>query len=221
MLVRVAEVVIGVVGGSGGMGASTFAGVLARAAAPAVLVDLDEVGGGIDVLLGIESERGARWSGVRLDGGRLDPALLAEGLPRWHGVAVLAADVAPPDAAAVLEVVDAAAHLGAVVIDLPRAASDLRDAVVARCALCVLVVGADVRAVAAARAVVRSLPDGALGAVVRRGELPVDEAVDVLGVPLLGVLPPVDRQTPVDRLPRVASRVALGLLDGLVDGVVA
>ena len=68
--------VIGVVGGCGGAGASTFACVLAATAAtgwPAVLVDLDPVAGGIDVLLGIEAVPGARWSGLRLGGGRLDP----------------------------------------------------------------------------------------------------------------------------------------------------
>lgn len=218
------DVVIGVLGGSGGIGASSFAAALARAAAPAVLVDVDAVGGGIDVLLGIEAERGARWSGVRLSGGRLDPALLADGLPRWHDVAVLAADVPPPDAAAVLEVIDAAAQLGPVLIDVPRALSPLRDAVVARCLLCVVVAGADVRALAAARAVVRSLPDvavgalGAVGAVVRRGQVPVEDAVAVLGVPLLGVLPAVDR--PAER---AVARLARGLLDGVLapaDGVV-
>ena len=31
-------------------------------------------GGGIDVVLGIESVPGARWSGLRVDGGHLDPA---------------------------------------------------------------------------------------------------------------------------------------------------
>jgi len=69
--------VLGVVGGSGGVGASTFAAVLAAVTGRAMLVDLDVVGGGIDVLLGIEDVAGARWSGLRVGGGRLDPALLA------------------------------------------------------------------------------------------------------------------------------------------------
>ena len=63
--------VLAVVGGSGGVGASTFAAALATAAAPATLIDLDPVSGGIDVLLGIEDVPGARWSGLRLEGGRL------------------------------------------------------------------------------------------------------------------------------------------------------
>ena len=51
--------VIGVVGGSGGVGASTFAAVLAAAAgsAQSVLVDLDVCGGGVDVAARIEARR--------------------------------------------------------------------------------------------------------------------------------------------------------------------
>src|SRR3954469_13289994 len=110
-----ASIVVGVTGGSGGVGASTFAAVLAMVARPAVLVDLDPVGGGADVLLGIEAHPGARWSGVRLDGGRLEPTLLADGLPRWRDVAVLAADSGEPSPGAALQVVDAARRLGTVV----------------------------------------------------------------------------------------------------------
>src|SRR5579875_2141374 len=87
--------VVAVLGGSGGVGASTFAAALATAAGRAVLVDCDPLGGGIDVLLGVEAVPGARWSGLRVNGGRLDPHALDEGLPRWRDVRVLAAD-APP-----------------------------------------------------------------------------------------------------------------------------
>jgi hypothetical protein len=202
--------VIGVIGGSGGVGASTFASVVASVASGAVLVDLDPVGGGIDVLLGIDDVAGARWSGLRVGGGHLDPRLLADGLPRWRDVAVLAADE-PPAVPAVAQVLAAAAHLGTVVVDLPRAPSELREAGLAGCDLCVLVASAtDVRSVVAAATVRRSLPDVPVGLVLRRGGLSVDEAVPLLGAPLLGVLPEVDRATS-----RAAARVASGLLDGL------
>jgi hypothetical protein len=77
--------VVGVVGGSGGVGASTFAAVLALGAAratrgPAVLIDLDPIGGGIDVLLGVQSIPGLRWSGVSGAGS----PLLAESLGFQH-----------------------------------------------------------------------------------------------------------------------------------------
>lgn len=210
------DVVVGVVGGSGGVGASTFASLIASVALPSVLVDVDPAGGGVDVLLGIEAVPGARWSGLRLEGGRLDPALLADGLPRWRDVAVLAADGDVPTAAGALEVVDAATRLGAVVLDLPRSPSPVRDALLRRCVLCVVVAVAEVRDVAAARAVVRLAPDAPFGVVVRRGSLPVDDVARLLGAPLLGVLPALERDAPrSSRVPRAAIRVAAGVLDGL------
>jgi anion-transporting ArsA/GET3 family ATPase len=85
--------VLGVIGGSGGVGASTFSAALAERAAQeyghAALVDLDPGRGGVDVLLGIEAVPGARWSGLQLDGGQLDPQALLQGLPSWREVAVL------------------------------------------------------------------------------------------------------------------------------------
>jgi cellulose biosynthesis protein BcsQ len=202
--------VIGVIGGSGGVGASTFAAAVTSVAERGVLVDLDPVGGGIDVLLGIDDVPGARWSGLRVEGGYLDPALLADGLPRWRGVPVLAADQAP-EAGAVAQVV-AAAALGTVVLDLPRAPSPLRSSGLEACSLCVVVAAAtDVRTLVAAGAVLRSLRDVPVGVVLRRGTFAVDEAIDLLGAPLLGVLGPIDR--PCER---ATLRVAAGVVDGLV-----
>ncbi|MGI8762274.1 MAG: pilus assembly protein FlpE [Jatrophihabitantaceae bacterium] len=210
--------VIGVLGGSGGVGASSFAAVLAAVATRSVLVDLDPVGGGVDVALGIEDVPGARWSGLRLDGGRLDPVLLAEGLPRWGRVPVLAADVAPPAPAAIEQVLDAAAELGTAVLDLPRAPCASREGAARRCTLVVAVVAARVRDLAAARAVLASLPPGVpVGAVVRRGAFAPDESAALAGAPLLGVLPALTRARELDarRLPRAPVRVATGILDGL------
>ena len=198
------------IGGSGAVGASTFAAVLTSVAESGVLIDLDPVGGGIDVLLGIDDVPGARWSGLRVGGGYLDPAALATGLPRWRTVAVLAADE-PPDAESVAQVAASADELGPVVFDLPRAPSPLREAGLACCALCVVVAAAtDVRTLVAARAVLRSLPDVPTGVVLRRGGFGVGEAVELLGAPLLGVLPPVDRPSE-----RAALRIAAGLVDGV------
>jgi secretion/DNA translocation related CpaE-like protein len=212
-LERMLDAVIGVLGGSGGVGSSTFAAALADAAGQATLVDLDPVGGGVDVLLGIEDLPGARWSALHLDGGYLDPAQLAGRLPRRRGVAVLAADVAPPGPGAVEQVVAAAAESGPVVLDLPRAPSPVRDAGLEACTLCVVVAAAEVRALVAAGAVLRSLPDVPTGVVLRRGGLATVEAMPLLGVPLLGVLPPADR---AGGAPRAAARIASGVLDGLV-----
>lgn len=211
--------VLGVVGGSGGVGASSFAAVLAVVAGESVLVDLDVAGGGIDVVLGVEAAAGARWSGLRLAGGRLDPGLLLDGLPRAGPCAVLAADAATLDAEAVLQVLDAARSAASVVVlDLPRAQCPERAAAVLHCDLVVVVARADVAGLVAAHAMVSALPQIPLGVVVRRAEIDAREAADLVGVPLLGVLPPLGSgRVVIDprRPPRQLSRVAAGVLSGL------
>jgi hypothetical protein len=213
--------VLGVVGGSGGVGASTFAAVLA-AVAGAVLVDLDAVGGGIDVLLGIEDVPGARWSGLRVGGGRIDPALLADGLPRWGRVPVLAADAAPISVDAVAPVIEAGAALGPVVVDLGRGPSAQREVAVAGCVLVVLLALAEVRGLIAARALAGSLPESKTGLVLRRGSVRPQEAAALTGARLLGAVPslPAARDGVIDarRPPRPWARTAAGVLDGVASG---
>jgi hypothetical protein len=210
--------IIGVVGGSGGVGASTFAAVLAVVAGRSVLV-----GGGIDVALGLERVEGARWSGLRVAGGYLEPRLLAEGLPRAGPCAVLAADTAEIDSDAVEQVLDAAATLGPVVIDLPRASCAERAAALLGCDLVVVLARADVGGLVAAHAMVGALPELPIGVVVRRGEVQPHEAAEMVGAPLLGVLPALgsgrlgfDATHP----PRPAARVAAGVLAGLAGSAV-
>jgi secretion/DNA translocation related CpaE-like protein len=210
---------VGVVGGNGGAGASTFAAVLAGTAPAGVLVDLDGVGGGIDVLLGIEHVPGARWSQLRLEGGHLDPGLLESGLPRWGSVPVLAADCGLPEPGAVEQVLKAAAVLGSVIVDLPRLPCPAREAALARCDLIVVVCAATVHGVAAGRAVVDTLTGAPVGLVVWRGLIRPREVGGLLGAPVLGVVPgrpaPPDRALDPNRLPPRLARVAAGVLDGL------
>lgn len=197
---------IGVVGGSGGVGASTFAAVVATVTG-AMLVDLDASGGGIDVLLGVEAAPGARWSGLRVAGGRLDPAALADGLPRAGPCPVLAADAAPSPGAA-RQVIATAAAAGPVVLDLPRGAGLLCAAGVGCCDLLVVVARGDVCGVVAARAVAAGL-SAPTGVVVRRGAVAASEAAALVGVPLLGVVP--DRCFDPLRAPRAVRKVAGGV----------
>jgi secretion/DNA translocation related CpaE-like protein len=190
------ETRIGVLAGCGGAGASVFAAVLAACAAAgdgwACLIDCDPLGGGIDVLLGCERTAGSRWSQVRLRGGDLDPAVLRNCLPQWQGVSVLAVD--EPGAlqpAAVLQLVDAAALAGPVVLDLARWPSPVRTAALSRCDLTILVTPAEVRGVTAAAAIAADL-DPAVTSVVVRGasrSLSADRIGTVLGLPVLGGLP--------------------------------
>jgi MinD-like ATPase involved in chromosome partitioning or flagellar assembly len=210
--------VVGVVGGSGGVGTSTFAAVLAAVAGPSLLVDLDVSGGGVDVLLGIEGRPGVRWSGLRVAGGRLDPLELTERLPHWGPVSVLAADSCDVDAAAVLQVLVAARTGGPVVLDLPRGNCPERAAALLSCDLVVVLARADVSGLVAAHAVTAALPEVPVGVVARRGSVAAAEAAALVGRPLLGELPALSGTAPdlrPDRPPRAAARVATGVLAGL------
>ena len=112
-------------GAVGGVGASTLAALLAASMAGrpggTVLVDADQGHGGIEVLLGIEGQRGARWpdlAGVRA---AIDPGDLTGVLPLWRGVEVLSADRRPAvDPAAIRAMLDSlVAARAVVVVDLP------------------------------------------------------------------------------------------------------
>lgn len=122
-----------------------------------LLVDCDPLGGGIDLLVGAEELEGLRWPGLALGGGgggRVAAASLHEALPSPdEALTVLSCDrsgVGPePDAA--VAVVEAGRRAGeTVVCDLPRHLTDAALAVAEACDLVVLVVPAEVRAVAAA-----------------------------------------------------------------------
>lgn len=92
---------IGVVGASGGLGASTLTAGLARRALAvvdgcdeALAVDLD-VRGGLDTTCALEHASGSRWSDLAADGwsdGRPGGPRRLTDLPREDGVAVLASD---------------------------------------------------------------------------------------------------------------------------------
>jgi secretion/DNA translocation related CpaE-like protein len=171
--------VVGVLGGSGGAGASVLAAALAISAARAgrdpVLVDADPRSGGLDLVLGAEDEVGARWCDLAAVTGLLASDALRAALPSAHGVALLSVDRESEDplpADALPVVVDSAiAAYGVVVLDLPRAGADVLEALVPRCDVVLLVVTGDVRGasaalraagvlrrVAGARLVVRRMP---------------------------------------------------------------
>ena len=79
--------VVGVLGGCGGAGASLFAvrprgrRCGRRAGAP-LLVDLDPLGGGLDLALGLDDVPGLRWPDLAAARGRLPASSLHESLPR-------------------------------------------------------------------------------------------------------------------------------------------
>ena len=196
--------VIVVAGAVGGAGCSTLAAALALAAqrsddsgdGRAVLVDLDPVGGGIDLLVAAEDAAGVRWSELAGIAGPVDERALSGALPSADGLALLSwspeSDLEPTPAA-VAHVLDAlVSRRGVVVVDGGRL-SDSRAAIaVLRCTLLVVVVPLRVRAVAAARSLLRRLPDHVTPTLVVRepapGGLCADDVSAALGLPVCGVL---------------------------------
>ena len=88
--------IIGVAGASGGVGASVFTVALGyracRRGVTTVCVDARPLGGGLDVVLGVDHERGVRWPALQRAAGRLDGAALLTELPTVDGLAILSHD---------------------------------------------------------------------------------------------------------------------------------
>jgi secretion/DNA translocation related CpaE-like protein len=161
--------VIGVLGGCGGAGVSTFAASLALTASattPAILIDGDPLGGGLDVLLGVEAAPGLRWPDLIGTRGRLDPDSFAGGLCKVGATAVLSWGRGVPsagEAAAIDAVVDAAKQsFATVVLDLPRSWGAVADRLLDAADEIALLVPAAVRPVAAAASLLGALGNRAL-----------------------------------------------------------
>ncbi|MGW5851940.1 septum site-determining protein Ssd [Streptomyces sp. NPDC055254] len=193
---------VGVIGGSGGAGASTLACALAVRAARGgertILIDGDPLGGGMDVLLGGEGAEGLRWPDFAGSRGRVGAGALEESLPELHALRVLSWDrgdrvVVPP--AAMRSVVAAARRRGGVVVvDLPRRVDEAVAEVLAQLDLVLLVVPGELRAVAAAGRVAAGVRMVArdVRVVVRgrcTGGLDAEAVAGLLGAPLAGEVP--------------------------------
>jgi secretion/DNA translocation related CpaE-like protein len=187
---------VGVIAGSGGAGATTFACALAQTAArkaPAVLLDLDPLGPGVDRVVGVDSTPGVRWNALADSRGRLASRSLRSALPAADGLAVLTwavESLVPLDITLVREVLSAAQRgHDLVIVDLPRSVDGIGAEVVTRCDLVVLVGDPTVLGVASAGRVAASLRplNECVGLVVRDGGsgVPPHDVATALGLPLL------------------------------------
>lgn len=191
-------VTIGVLGGSGGAGATVFASALAVTLGRSwrtLLVDADPLGAGIDRVLGMESLDGIRWDALNNTTGRLSARSLRDALPHRGGVSVLtwAGDrPAGLQAFAVREVLSAGQRgHDAIVLDLPRHPDQVVEEVLSRCDHLVLVCGVTVPAVtSASRVAARLAAVSATGHLVVRGSAGVDpaEIARVLRLPLVAAM---------------------------------
>lgn len=196
-------VVVAVMGGRGGAGATSLACALAVTAARrgrrTMLVDGDPLGGGLDLALGGEDVAGFRWPDLQTTEGRVSGEALSRALPEVDGLLVLSAsrsETGDVPAAAMQSVLDAAARAcDLVVVDLPRHLGPATRTALEASALTLLIVPAEVRATAAAARMLEVVHDCAPDVrLVVRGPapsgLPADVIADSLGLPLAGELRP-------------------------------
>lgn len=170
--------VIGVIGGSGGAGATTLACALGQWAArsgPSVVIDCDPQGPGLDRILGVERQDGFRWDALCQTTGRLSARALREALPRRGDLGVLSwyvdGRVQTLQAFAVREALSAARRgHRVVVVDLPRSTDPLIDEVASRCDELLVATSASVVGVAGAARMRARFSDHASPGVVLRGE---------------------------------------------------
>ncbi len=209
--------VIGVVGATGGLGASSLAAALAvrasRNGLASLLIDARPHGGGLDVCLGLDSEPGLRWPDLTSVRGEIDARAVLEDVPSVGKCRVLSWDRVPSRALAdhglaIASALTKAANLS--VIDLPGVESDGVATWWGLCDDIVLVCGCGVRQVAAAAVVLerlemvsgreqthplRSSPQvlgkPRLRGVLREsaGKIDRDRVAAILGLPILGAMP--------------------------------
>lgn len=181
--------IVCVVGGRGGAGASTTAAALALTAMHMgrnpFLIDGDPLGGGIDLVVGGEDADGLRWPDFARTRGRVNGTALRAALPRIDQLTLLSWDRGdeldiPVDAMrAVLSAASRTSDL--VVVDLPRRVDEATAEALARSRVTLLVVPAEVRAVAAAARVAYGIRHHAADIrVLVRGPSPTGLTADVV-----------------------------------------
>ncbi len=220
--------VLAVVPGHGGAGASVLSAALGLVAAGrgmrCLLVDADPLGGGADLLVSADSTPGARWLEVASMAPQLRPDDLLSILPQAGGLSVLSHQRPPasplhqPDEDEVIAKARAAFDL--VVVDCPGAPR--YPEWVSRADAAVLVCGADVRATAAANGPASWLRDRAIprDLVVRtqgRVGLRPRDIGDILGIPLTAQLRSQREVTVAIEDGRLAEVVRTGSMAGVVE----
>lgn len=182
--------VLGVVGGAGGAGTSTLAcalGQVAGLSGPALVLDTDPLGSGLDRLLGLDEVAGVRWDDLAASAGRLGSRSLREAVPRQDGVGVLtwaSGPAALPSVSTTRDVLSAGRRgHDLVVLDLGRPTGALFAELVARCDLVLVVTPSTVSGVVSTMRVISPLTDAShLRLALRRGSVSAAELEATTGV---------------------------------------
>lgn len=198
---------VALIGAHGGAGTSVLAAAVALVAAgqgdQVLLLDIDELAGGLDLILGLEDAPGLRWQDLALEGGAVGATALHHALPKTaDGISLLTGhrdDPRPIPTEAVLATIDAGRGNGdLVVVDLPRADTDAVRGALESVELTALITAPTVAGCAAARQVAGRLLSGApdVGLVVRGpspGGLRPAQIAAAVGLPLLASFRPDPR----------------------------
>lgn len=201
--------VLAVLGARGGAGASVFTvavGLTAlNAGHNALIIDCDPRGGGLDLVMGVETEAGCRWPDIELSAGRIAVSALHNSLlTRRRGEARLtllsgARKGESPAPDAVAAVIEAGRRAGEVVIcDVPRQLEPTAWSVIDRADLTVIVTPAELRAAMTARQLATELTARGVKAqlllrVPSPGALLPSEVAAAAGIPLLATMHPEPR----------------------------
>ncbi|MET1021147.1 MAG: septum site-determining protein Ssd [Arthrobacter sp.] len=207
--------VLGLVGGCGGAGASTASVWLAHAAARegvgVLLVDGDPWGGGLELALAAEETGGLRWPDLAGASGTIDPRQLADSLPAAGGFPFLSWPGnkdrhSGVDFAVVAGVLDAARRgYELVVVDIGRGPETLRT-FAWDCDRIIVVAPALLRAAVATARLLHDLPPVETVLVVRGksgAALDAELIAESVGLPLAGIVPDVRRAAAATELGRL------------------
>lgn len=154
-------VVVPVLSGSGGAGASTLSANLAvvgsQQGSRSLVIDADPWGGGIDLLMGAEEATGARWSDLRNVSGHLPAGHLDAALPKIADVSILSCaregtgiEHGPTVETMAAVLSSARRSHDLVLVDCPRVHDEILSVVLEQASAAVLIVGDHVRPTAAA-----------------------------------------------------------------------
>jgi secretion/DNA translocation related CpaE-like protein len=208
--------VVGVLGASGGVGASTLSVALgarlARQGLRAVVVDSHFARGGLDVTACLEHLPGLRWADLADAEGPLDAPRLVDALPRHGDLVVLSAGPGspaprPPVVDSTLDALGSFSD--AVVLDLPASVHEL-PAWLRWCTAVVVLTGLGPRALADADAAcgvaAKAVSSTWLAVRAQPRQRPlVDRVVAHLDLPLAALIP---------TLPELAAEADRGLVPG-------
>lgn len=191
-------IVVGVIGGCGGAGASVFATALAMSRSwsqPTLLIDADQVGVGLDRILGRETLPGPRWDALAESSGRLSGWSLRESLPSLDDLSLLtfaAGAVTDLDGGLIRRVLEAGRRgFTMIVVDLPRRLDPMVHETLARLDHLIVVAPMTFSAVASSTRLCQRLPDASLPRhLVARGSGLVvpSEAARTMRIPLLAAM---------------------------------